>query len=128
MFKALVAIKRDILREKIAGLISREKEIWSTVQVCDEDCFRKSIKENRPDIVVYDMDEDTFSKECLRELKIGGEIILIAFSGEAAEEYRQAAKDAGADEYACPDSLNKVIRKTIETLCVTQGSAKTASM
>lgn len=128
MFKALVAIKRDILREKIAGLISREKEIWSTEQVCDEDYFWKSIKENRPDIVVYDMDEDTFSKECLRELKSGGGIIVIAFSGDNVEEYRQVAENAGADEYACPESLNDVIRRTIENLCGARGSARTVSM
>lgn len=128
MFKALVVIKRDLLREKIAGLLSREKEIWSAMQVSDENGLHMAMLENRPELVVYDMDDESFGENPLKEIKkSGGSIFVIAFSDEDAEGYRQEAIKAGADEYAGPDSLNQVIRRVIDRLKSIHGEAKSAS-
>lgn len=128
MFKALVAIKRDLLREKIAGLLSREKEIWSTMQVCDKEGLRMAMHENMPELVLYDMEDESFGDEPLKEIKNCGEIVLvIAFSDEDGEGYRQEAINAGADEYASLDSLNEAIKSAIERLHKIHGEAESAS-
>lgn len=115
-FMALVAVEHDLLREKIAGILSRDESIWSTAQVSDLQGAKRVCESAMPDIVVYDVSDGLVNADSVREIKSRGGAMVIAFSEDDGDVYKEAARRAGADEFAVAHSLFDSIKRAIASL------------
>ena len=50
--KVLIVEERDLLREKIAGILSRERDIAMVIQISSYSKLKRSLKETVPDLVL----------------------------------------------------------------------------
>lgn len=97
-FKVLVAEENDILREKIAGLISRQKDVLVVMQVSGQEAMIEAALEGSPDLILADIrlaGPAAAALEDLRKTVRGAKLYLLSdFDGT---QYEKAAAQAGAD-------------------------------
>jgi hypothetical protein len=70
--KILIVEERDLLREKIAGVLSRENNITMVIQVSSYSNLKASLGEMAPDLVLGDYFE--FNKFCKKAGIAAGEL------------------------------------------------------
>jgi len=85
--KVLIVEKRDLLREKIAGILSREKNITMVIQVSSYSKLQTILGETVPDLVIADYFE--FNKFCKEKCLVSGELFPEANILLYTDEYGQ---------------------------------------
>ncbi|MFC1474797.1 hypothetical protein ACFLQK_02020 [bacterium] len=89
--KVLIIEERDLLREKIAGILSREKNITAVIQVSSYSALKASFEEISPNLILGDfMECEKFCKETgvsIDELCPGANILLYT------DEYERLLKN-----------------------------------
>lgn len=85
--KVLIVEEKDLLREKIAGILSREKSITMVMQVSTYSKLQSVLKGADPDIILGDFYE--FNKFCKEKKVTPGELCPDSNILLYTDEYRQ---------------------------------------
>lgn len=97
-YTVLVIEESDILREKIAGLISRQQRVDLVAQVSSRERLAGALAVMTPDIVFADVAFARFARFHFQNLQIRNpNIKIVLYTSENGHEYQQQARDLGAD-------------------------------
>lgn len=119
MYIALVIEENDVLREKIAGLLSREPNIGLVAQLKSPEAFIGDMsKIFNPDLIVMRIRKSFLEPGFIDSFKIGNpgrEVML--FTEGMEEEYQAAAQRAGADIITGIDMLTQSVQACARRHC-----------
>lgn len=94
----LVVEKHDLLREKIAGVVSRLEDVRMVIQVADCSELTRIAEENAPDLVLMNIRQAHSQRKTIarmKEIQPGAKIFI--FAHKDGEQYHLAATQLGVN-------------------------------
>lgn len=97
-YSVLLAGANPLLREKLAGVLTRNRAFWCVIQVDGRANLARAAAQAQPDFILADLTilKDTEMLRFLRRTSTDSRIIALVDS--KAEPYIKAARELGLDE------------------------------
>jgi len=96
-YSALVMEENDILREKIAGLISRRPNVGLVAQISSRKRIKNAVDALKPDIIFADVAFARANEQIFNEIRLtSGGVRIVLYTSENGKEYQDQARRLGA--------------------------------
>ena len=115
-YSILLAGANPLLREKLAGVLTRNRAFWCVIQVDGRGNLARAAAQAQPDFILADL---TILKdpEMLRFLRrTSADSLIIALVDSKVEPYMKAARELGLDEIIECGRVGEEIRSMIIAL------------
>jgi len=121
--RVLIVDDSQVLRERLAGMLSRVNGLSVVGLSKNVNDARQSIQELQPDLVILDLQlGDGNGIDILRETKLTNPLIrFVVFTNQSELQYRRCCEDLGADFYLCKSTDAKSLVAISETLVANAG-------